>query len=249
MSNIYVSGSHGYIGSRLCERFKNDIVHKCDLKMGLDVINCVYDGDVDVVYHLAGQSGAGPSMDDPLNDARQNILGTIKAINIANTNNAKLIFPSSGAAVDPESAYGLSKKTCEEYIKLFCDNYVILRLSSIYGNKPKGVVDNFIRDEKCVIYGDGTAERDFVHVNDIVEALIKAKDWERGVYDCGSGEGTKIIDIANATGKEVFFKDSIVGEKHRVVLDNTTPEIGDGKRDWYPKINVVGYVKNKCKYK
>lgn len=252
--NIFLSGSRGYIGKRLYAKLiNNNHVGECDLKIeyaigSLEKDIIYYDfsskrDKYDFVYHLAAQSGVPESFEDPMYDAENNIIATLNAIHIANKNKARLIFTSSGATKGKaESPYGLSKQTCEKYIRMLCNDYVILRFSSIYGKKPKGVVDNFIRDEKCTIFGDGEAIRDFVNVDDIVECLIKAKDWKKGTYDCGSGKGTKIIDIANATEKEIVFNEERKGDKKEVVMENTTP-------NWKPKIDVIDYVKEKCQKK
>jgi UDP-glucose 4-epimerase len=237
--NVVITGSSGYIGKKFINSLGDGNITEVDLKIGRDVKSYYFHNDIEVIYHLAGQSGAVPSMEDPINDAEQNIMATLRMIGISNRTGARLIFPTSGGALEPESPYGLSKKTCEEYIKMLCKDYVILRLSSIYGEKPKGVVDSFIRDKKCIIYGDGSAERDFVHVDDIVHALFLARKWETGTYDCGRGFGTSIIDVARATGKDVYYKEGRAGEKHKVILQNTTP-------NWIPGIDVIKYIKEQC---
>ena len=245
MNNIFLTGSHGYIGSRLylkllSNKFEKNI-EECDLKIGRDVLSYEPKKNIDIIYHLAAQSGVPESIDDPKNDARQNILGTIKMIELANKQKSKLIFVSSGATKGiAESPYGLSKQTCEKYIKMLCNNYVILRFSSIYGEKPKGVVDNFIRSNKCIIYGNGEQTRDFVHIEDIINSLIIAKDINCGIYECGSGKGVKIIDIAKATGKKIEYLPKRKGDKKEVILKNELP-------NWKPKINVINYIKEKCK--
>lgn len=239
---ILITGYMGYIGSRLFKALVN--LHKAkevyllDLKDGSDALYANLP-DVDYVFHLSAQTGAVPSIKNPINDARQNILVTIRLAEFYK-NKAKIIFTTSGAAKSPESPYGLSKKTAEEYIKLLHNDYVILRFSSIYGDKDRGVVDTFIRDKTCFIYGDGLATRDFVHVNDIVNCLIKSVGWENGEYECGSGIPTTVQEIADATGKEVKHLPKREGEKDFAVLTNTTP-------DWEPLENVINYVMRKCK--
>lgn len=228
---ILVTGSDGFIGSRLMEYLEGYNVIGIDYKRGQNLWNCELP-EVDVVIHLAAQSGAIPSMKNPWLDAKQNILTTIRLLK--NYPKSKFIFTTTGAAVEPENPYGLSKKTAEEYIKLLHDNYVICRLSSVYGGKDRGVVDSFINEDP-VVYGDGEAERDFVHVHDIVRGLAKSIEWEPGEYTMGSGVGTKVKDLAEATGKEIEYKPAREGEKERVVLENTTP-------DWEPKINVIKYI-------
>lgn len=230
-----ITGSSGYLGSRLLKEYPN--AHQCDLKIYRDILS--YDpGQVGVIYHLAGQADIPYSIENPFKDARDNILGTLKAIELANKYNARLIFSASAASCDIQSPYGLSKKTAEEYIKMLCKDYIILRFSSIFGEKPTGVVDNFIREEKCRINGNGSAIRDFVHINDIIKALTSSQNWKTGTYNCGSGKGVRILDLARATRKEIEFLPKIEGEIQTSILKNDT-------MDWKPEINVLEFIKSK----
>lgn len=234
---ILVTGHKGYIGSRLVRELKKNYqVFGMDLKVGHDILYGEFP-KVDIVIHLAAQAGAIPSMENPMWDARNNIMATLKIIE--QYPDAKIIFPTSGAATDPQSPYGVTKRACEDYFRILHKNYVVLRLSSIFGEKDRGVVDNFIRDEKPTIFGDGQSIRDFVHVNDIVRGMIHAIDWNIGLYCMGSGIGTKVIEIAEATGKKIYFSPDRPGELKEVVLENNTP-------DWRPTIDPISYVKSKC---
>ena len=240
---VLISGNRGYIGSRLQKKLEDegyDVVG-IDHRDGDDILTADLP-DVSIVYHLAAQAGAMPSIKNPMWDARNNILGTIR-IAKRYAGKAKIIYTTSGGAKDPQSPYGLSKKTGEEYLKIImgqsCNEPIICRLSSIYGDKPRGVVDNFIREKKPVIFGDGSAERDFVHVDDIVEALRLASSWIPGEYELGSGKGTTINEIALETGKTFVMENPRIGEIHTAILQNTTP-------DWAPKIDVIEYIKEKC---
>lgn len=237
MSEILCTGHRGFIGSRLIKALKQEghVVHGIDFKCGQDVLTCDLP-QVDCVYHLAAQSGALPSMEDPLNDARNNILGTIRIAK--RYKHIPIVYTTSGASLAPESPYGLSKKVGEEYLHMLADHAIICRLSSVYGEKPKGVVDTFIREKKCLIRGDGNAMRDFVHVDDIIKGLLLARKWIPGEYSFGSGMGTKIKDIARATGKEIEHTPRVRGEKLVAILENTTP-------NWEPEIDVIEYVRSK----
>jgi nucleoside-diphosphate-sugar epimerase len=235
---ILLTGHKGYIGSRLMAKLRdNHVVYGMDLRVGSDIMYEDAVDNIDIVIHLAAQSGAIPSIKNPLWDARNNILATLRLLE--QYPKAKFIFTTSGAATDPQSPYGLSKHTAEKYIKMLHKNYVILRLSSVYGNKDRGVVDTFIGYEGSVtIYGDGSQERDFVHVDDIVDLIEKAIEFPAGSYSCGSGIATTVQEIAEATGKEIVKENFRTGEIKRAVLDNTTP-------CWAPKIKVLDYIKEK----
>jgi len=235
---ILITGSEGYIGSRLKKKIQDLGIGELfliDLKKGNDLMTAKLP-DVDIVFHLSAQSGAIPSIENPIWDARTNILTTIRLAEHYK-GKAKIIYTTSGGAKDPESPYGLSKKVGEEYLKMIHNNTVICRLSSIYGGKDRGVVDNFIRDEVPTVFGDGSAVRDFVHVDDIIEGLIKAMDWEAVEYEMGSGIGTSVKEIADATGKQIQYLPVRKGEKQEAILQNTTP-------NWKPEIEVLFYIKS-----
>lgn len=237
---ILITGSKGYIGTKLLGQLNRTgkyTIYGIDRKCGMEILNMEEDQfpEVDCIIHLAAQSGAIPSMKDPEFDAENNIMVTLKLLRLYK--NSKFIFTTSGAATDPKSPYGQSKQAAEGYIRILHDNYVILRLSSIYGGKDRGVVDDFLRsDSEITIFGDGSQVRDFVHVNDIVNALEKAIEWKCGDYICGSGKGTSIQKIAKASGKKIKYEDWREGELKKVVLKNTTP-------DWKPEIDVIDFVK------
>jgi len=237
--NVLITGDMGYIGSRLVEKIKRETeakIHVIDLRHGTDILTAPLP-EVDVVFHLAAQSGAMPSMEDPLFDARSNILGTIRIAQ--HYKDTPIIYATSGGAKDPESPYGLSKKTGEEYLKMLAKYWKICRLSSVYGDKPRGVVDTFLTEKKPVVYGDGSAVRDFVHVDDIVQGLFQSVEWDvNKEYEMGSGKGTTIKEIVDATGKRITYQDSRAGEIHTAILQNTTP-------DWKPEIDVLEYVRSK----
>jgi UDP-glucose 4-epimerase len=237
MATIVITGNEGYIGSRL-ELTLLSLGHKVigiDKKSGNNIIWCQLPKEgVDVVYHLAAQTGAIPSMRDPVGDAKQNIMTTLRLIK--EYPDKRIIFTTSGAAKKPESPYGVSKRACEDYLRILQKDYVTLRLSSIYGGKDRGIVDNFVRAKEVTVYGDGSAERDFVHVDDIVKALVEAKFWEPGTYECGSGIGTKVQEIAEATGKKINYEPAREGEIKRAVLENTTPS-------WKPTVEVLDWVR------
>lgn len=243
MKKILITGHRGYIGSRLLQHLiKNEErgteIHGIDLKDGNDVMTAPLPVDIDVVYHLAAQAGAIPSMHNPIWDAHANILGSIRVASFYAKQAKKIVFVTSAAATDPKSPYGLSKKTAEGYFDMMTDNTVMLRLSSIFGDKPVGVVDSFIRAKECVVYGDGSALRDFVHVDDIIQGLVLAQNWDPGKYEMGTEKGTTIKEIAEATGKSIIYKDARPGELHSSILRNTTP-------NWKPTIDVIDYVRSK----
>lgn len=225
---ILVTGSSGFIGSHL----KSEL--SLDLKNGDDILTCDLP-EADIIIHLAAQTDVTTSVKDPFKDALTNILGTIRLARFYK--DKRFIFASSGGAIQEkiESPYGLSKFCAEEYIKLLCKDYVILRFPNIYGEGSKSVVDIF-KNGEVNIYGDGSATRDYVHVSDIIEAIDQAIHWKSGVYHLGSGKNYSVLDLAKATGKPIHFLPEREGELlHSFVKNNT---------NWSPKINVINYIKS-----
>lgn len=198
-----------------------------------DVTEVVGQFRPDVVFHLAAQAGVRPSVEDPLFDATVNILGTLNVLGAAQAAGAQRItFASSGGAIYgevddaaaedhemvPEAPYGISKKVVEDYFRYFRAahglDYVLLCLANVYGPRQDaageaGVVaiftKNMLEGQPPTINGDGTQERDYVYVNDVVDAFVRAAEIGGGVrLNIGTGVATSVNDlaarIATATG-------------------------------------------------
>ena len=169
--------------------------------------------DVDVVVHLAANTGVGPSVEDPRSDCLTNVIGTFNLLEAARSAQVKrLVFASSGAPVGeanppiheelaphPVSPYGASKLAgegyCSAYYRTFGLEAVALRFGNVYGpgSTHKGsVVAKFIRQafagETLEIYGDGTQTRDFVYVDDLIKAI-----WQAATVP---GVGGEVFQIA-----------------------------------------------------
>lgn len=227
---MIITGDMGFVGSYLTQEIEG---LGLDLKNGNDILHCPLP-DSDVVIHLAAQTSVLESLDSPMRDAEINILGTIRLAE--RYRESRFIFASSGGAIQEkiESPYGLSKFCAEEYIKMLCKDYVILRFPNIYGKGSKSVVDKFI-NEPINIYGDGSATRDFVHISDLIEAIKQSLTWPKGTYLLGSGQNTSVLEIAKATGKSYKHTPAIKGELHHSYVSNTAP-------DWEARIKVLDYI-------
>lgn len=163
-------------------------------------------GNFDIVYHLAALSRIQPSFENPTETFRVNVKGTESVCEWAKHNNVKVVYAgSSSKHHNPsDSPYAMYKYLGEEVCKLYKKTYdvdvEICRFYNVYG--PHEVIEGDwaavigiwrrqIRDgEKITIVGDGEQRRDFTHVIDIVDGLIKVGDsdlkhddaWELG---CG----------------------------------------------------------------
>ena len=180
----------------------------------------------DLVFHLAAQVGTMPSLADPVNDARRNVLATVRLLDACRGTRVRRVVCSASAAAfgearadmidedhpqSPESFYALSKQAAERYARLSFELLgvptVSLRYFNVYGlplvpGEYAGVIVAFLdrlqRDLPLRIYGDGSQERDFVAVQDVVAANLLAARAGRngGVYNIGTGVGTSVLQLA-----------------------------------------------------
>jgi len=222
---IVTTGHRGWIGSKLYEKVGGVGL---DIREGMNVISCDLP-EADVVYHLASQSSVEASWSDPVHDS-DNLKMMVALVH--EYSDAKIIYTQSAAALDQSSPYGFSKWAAGEYLKRFHKNYVICTLPNVYGEGSRSVVDIFKGQEDVTVYGDGTHKRDYVHVSDIVEALVKAAKWPVGEYQLGSGVSTTVLDLAKA--RNVHFAPKR-RESEESVLINNTP-------DWVPIIRLEDYL-------
>lgn len=224
---ILVTGSKGFIGEYLLKKFPE--VTGIDVKEGQNLLTCELPKDIDLIYHLAAQSQVEPSWHDPLHDL-DNIRITARLVK--EYPQAKIIYANSCASMNVSSPYGFSKWASGEYIKKFHKDHVSLVFPNIYGEGSHSVVDIFKNKETVPIFGDGLAVRDYVHVDDLVEGLLKAQNWPVGEYFMGSGKGTAVIELAKTKSIEWLPARK---EDREVVVPNTTP-------DWIPTNKVLDYI-------
>ncbi|MDI6883511.1 MAG: GDP-mannose 4,6-dehydratase [Patescibacteria group bacterium] len=253
----------------------------------------------DIVFHFAAQIDVRKSVENPIENAKINILGSLNLIqnfiqskifehsNNSNNSNIKFVFASSGGAIygdtdviptpethpeNPESPYGIAKLAIEKYLHFYKNtyglDYVVLRYSNIYGPRQNskgetGVVAIFchklLRGEQPVINGDGKQTRDYLYVEDAVEAAILALKTSRdrisgssaSVYNVGTGIETSVNELyellAKEMGKDISPKygPSKKGEQLRSCLDYSKikKELG-----WQPKYSLEEGLKETIKW-
>ena len=242
MKHIVITGDHGFIGGHLkkaLEAFYNGAKQEvaitlADIKDGSDILD-ISIPKADVIFHLAAQTSVQESTKNPMYDAMTNIAGTIKVL--LENPEARVIITGSCASKDPKSPYGISKLAQERYAQVIHSNAVVCRLPNVFAEDDNGVVGKFLKEPEITINGSGEQTRDFVHVEDICVALLRAESWPVGAYELGSGTSHRITDLALATGKPVRYGEGLAGEIEHSVCENTTP-------DWKPAIDVIDFIKN-----
>jgi len=218
----------------------------------------------DVVFHLAAQVSVPTSVADPRRDADINLVGTINVLEAARRSGAARVVLTGSAATygsgvklpakesyarRPESPYGASKKAVEDYARVYLAQYglefVVLTPANVYGPRQNasgegGVVavfsDAITAGRQPTIYGDGNATRDFVYVDDVADAFLRAASRGNGRnLNLSTGIETSVRGLydalANAAGfrKEPRYNVGRPGDVARSVLD---PSAAKRYLDW-----------------
>lgn len=184
---------------------------------------------VTTVYHLAWSSIPASAASAPVQDLTVNVGGLVGLLEAARARpDLRIVFPSSGGTVygrpqrlptnedhprRPVSAYGVAKLTAEAYLDLYRAshglNSIALRISNLFGPdqnpaKGLGVITHFARaalaGKPLTLFGDGLTVRDFVDVDDVVEAMILAGDRRNvaGPLNIGAGVGRSLSEVISA---------------------------------------------------
>jgi len=260
MKKVLITGCSGYIGSHLCQMLNGSYeVYGLDLKVPqVDSLKDYYSVDIrkmfelpeefDAVIHLAALVNVGESEQNPISYYITNLNGTMNVLSKIKTKN--FIFASTGAAQDCESAYGISKRAAEDVVREYATKhnpipYTIFRFYNVIGSdgfaptNPDGLMYNLMKArtiKEFTIFGDdynttdGTCVRDYVHVNEICDALKQSIEKPSNSVEClGHGVGKTVIDIVNMF-KEVNNIDFEVkvgprrkGDIESSVLGNVSP--------------------------
>jgi UDP-glucose 4-epimerase len=236
---------------------------------------------VDCIVHLAANTGVPQSVMDPRKDLDTNVIGTFNLLNAARINNVKqFVFASSGApageveppiheeiAPHPVSPYGASKLAgegyCSAYANSFGINTIILRFSNVYGplsTHKTSVVAKFIKNAingiPCEIYGDGSQTRDFIYIDDLVNAILKASIFEKGgeIFQIATGKEITVFKLAEELKNifqnlgykmDVTFGDIQIGDVLRNYSDTTK---ANHILDWRNETQLKQGLENTIKY-
>jgi UDP-glucose 4-epimerase len=235
----------------------------------------------EVISHHAAQIDVRRSVADPLFDTEVNILGFLNVLQHAVKHGVrKVIFASSGGAVYgeqqvfpadethptlPLSPYGISKLAGEHYLRYYHLNsgieYVCLRYANVYGPRQDpfgeaGVVAIFtqklLMKDQPIINGNGKQTRDYVFVEDVVEAhMAVTPHGINGVYNVGTAKETSVnqlfrylVEITGSSAKEVYGPEKR-GEQLRSCIDASHLQKA---ADWEPRVAVYEGLQRTVEY-
>ena len=214
----------------------------------------------DYIYHQAAQTEVTTSMSNPMLDCDINLMGLINLLNAAvKLGIKKFLMPSSAAVYgnlntlpldetmtgNPSSFYGLTKLTAEHYLRIYHESfglkYICYRYSNVFGPRQGnegggGVISIFAKaisqDSPITIYGDGNQTRDFIFVDDVVEAnILGMKSQVNGIYNVSTNIASSINllvdEFRNISHKNinVIYENSRLGDiKDSVLATNKSEE-------------------------
>jgi UDP-glucose 4-epimerase len=288
---ILVTGGAGFIGSNVADRFialGHEVAILDDLSTGfrefvnpkarfvraditdVEAVNRFFaEWRPEVVSHHAAQIDVRKSVEDPVRDARINILGGIGLLQACLKHGTrKVLYASTGGAlygegrklpatedhpVNPEAPYGASKHTFEHYLyiwKLLHGlDYTVLRYPNVYGPRqnPHGeagvnaiFIGLMLEGKTPRIFGTGEQLRDYVFIDDIVEANVLALSKGSGeMVNIGSGVGVSVKQIFAELKSILGFQGEPIydaprpGEIQRIYLDATRAREVLG---WRPRV-------------
>ena len=212
--------------------------------------------EINCVIHIAARAGVRPSLEDPLEYVRSNIEGTINILEAMRKNNVKKIVFASSSSVygnckaekftedlkvtEPISPYAATKSACEQFLytysKLYDMQALCLRFFTVYGprQRPDLAIRKFIelieQDKPIPVYGDGTTMRDYTYIDDIVNGIMSAIDYDKTPYEIinlGGGSPVTLNEMITTIEKVMGKKAKIErlpmqpGDVDRTVSDIT----------------------------
>jgi nucleoside-diphosphate-sugar epimerase len=217
------------------------------------------------VFHMAAMSKVAPSIEKIEYCTEQNVLGTLNVLITARECNVQKVVYSASSSYygnrqapqneemlpNPLNPYALSKYVGEQYCELYTVLYglptISLRYFNVYGRRQPSVgayalvlgifLKNLKEGKPLVIHGKGEQRRDFIHVNDIVEANIAAfKSEAKGmVLNVGSGKNISIQELADLISKDQIYEPRRAGDAEITLADiSKTRKI----LNWAPKVTI-----------
>jgi UDP-glucose 4-epimerase len=239
-----------------------------------ELVDVVAGVNPEVIFHLAAQVDLRASVTDPQFDARNNVLGTINLCEASRRMGVrKIVYAASGGSrygaptrlpvdestpVGPLSPYAVAKLAGELYLGAYAGMYglapICLALANVYGprqnpNGEAGVIALFggalIDGRPLTVYGDGTAARDYVYVDDVVDAFVRAGEAPlsvSGTYNIGTGRQTTVTEVHRMISSVLDespaprYAPARTGDLRAIALDATKAQEDLG---WKPVVDIA----------
>lgn len=239
-----------------------------------ELVDIVAGANPDVIFHLAAQVDLRASVTDPQFDARSNVLGTINVCEAAREAGVRrIVYAASGGSrygavtslpvhestpIGPLSPYAVSKLAGELYLGAYAGMHglapICLALANVYGPRqnPHGEAGVFavfgsamMKGRPVTVYGDGSATRDYVYVDDVVDAFVRAAEAPcavTGTYNIGTGEQTTVAEVYRLIASTLYdappahHAPAKAGDLQAIALDTAKAETDLG---WKAVVDVA----------
>ena len=216
--------------------------------------------EYDIIFHMAALARIQPSIKNPHKTILNNFVSALNVLETARKNNVRFVYAGSSSFHHGlyESPYAWSKHSGEQLCKLYSNIYdlstVVCRFYNVYGSYQVeegtwatviGKFENQFRNNKpLTVVGDGEQRRDFTHIDDIVDGLIKCSEQPfRGeIFELGRGKNYSINEIADMFGKDYprINLPTQPGEYDRTLADYSLAQDVLG---WKPTVDIKNYIK------
>ena len=281
---VLVTGGSGFVGRRLVQLLRDEGVEV--FSPGRDVLEVSAgifpDVSADWVIHLAGRTYVPASWNEPADFYRVNALGTVNVLEYCRRTQARLVYVSGYCYGIPErlpipetaplkanNPYAASKKAAEEACRFFSEwlqtSVMIVRPFNIYGpGQPANFLIPRIVEQAidpaadAIVVEDDTPKRDFVHLDDVIGAIVSLCRNPRpgATFNVGSGESCSVAEVAELVCRAADTKKPVVSRGNRrlndmpdVIADITAIRDATG---WSPSISlqdglrdVVGHARRR----
>jgi len=243
---------------------KNHIEGVKYINADIEQIEYIKGKDIDLCFHLGAVSRVQPSFDDPTECLRVNVNGTQKVMEWADNWDIRVVYAgSSSKHHDPtDSPYAMYKYLGEEVCKLYKNSFDvdvrIARFYNVYGpgeslDEKFGSLLGIWRTkvskiEALPIVGDGEQKRDFIHIDDIVDGLIKISetdDIHDDAWELGCGVNYSVNEIYNMFYQKFWIESTYIPEQkgnYRETLNTNTDAID--RLGWKPQDRLEDYIKS-----
>ena len=218
--------------------------------------------EYDVIFHMAALARIQPSLKNPYKTLFNNFVSTLNILELARRNSTRFVYAGSSSLHHGlyGSPYAWSKFSGEELCKLYSSVYdvetSICRFYNVYGPHQitggtyatvLGIFQNqYENAEPLTIVGDGEQRRDFTHVDDIVDGIVRASEEyfkECEIFELGRGVNFSINEIVDMFGKD-YPREYI--EQRPGEYDVTLADYSHAKDllNWKPKRNIEDYIRD-----
>ena len=270
MKKILITGSEGFVGKNLIRYLKNysfEIIETKDKTLDLK-LNESWEKieKCDYLIHLAGKSFVPKSWEEPGKFIENNILLITNALEYCRVNKTKLIFLSSylygncnnlpikeNAPIEATNPYALSKLLSEKLCYFYKNNFqvsnIILRVFNLYGpGQPKeyllSKIINQVKHENIIKVDSLSPKRDYVYIDDLCSAIVKAINYEgnENIFNIGSGKSYSVKEIIDFIqiiyGTSHDIKEKKLIRKNEIL--NTIADISLAKKElgWSPIYDI-----------